>query len=95
MPDSRFVHEVLQVPGHDGRNFNKLVRQVVGEVDVVSHTAGHSRDIREEAIHAVFVPVMLRRTKQKAPKYSDEDSTQYYAKILQMAYLLSDARSTS
>ena len=60
MPNSRVVHEVLQVPGHDDGNFNKLVRQVVGEVDVVSNTAGHSRDVREETVHAVLVPVWCR-----------------------------------
>lgn len=76
MPNSRFVHEVLQVPGHHDGDLNKLVRQVVGEVDVVSHTAGHSGDVREETVHAVLVPVTVRRTtKRKAQNNSDKHST--------------------
>lgn len=54
---SRIIHEVLEVPGHHHGDFHELVHQVVGKVDVVSDAAGHTWDVREEAVHTVLVPV--------------------------------------
>lgn len=51
----RVVHEVLEIPRHDHCDLYKLVDKVVGEVDVVSDTARHTRDVGEEAVHAVLV----------------------------------------
>lgn len=59
------VHEVLEVPGHHHGDFHELVHKVVREVDVVSDTAGHTRDVGEEAVHAVLVPAQQTRRKQK------------------------------
>lgn len=56
MLHSRGVHEVLEVPSHDFGDFDELISLVIGEVDVVSNTARHTRDVREEAVHAVLVP---------------------------------------
>lgn len=54
--NSLVVHEVLEVPGHHHSDLHELVHKVVGEIDVVSDTTGHTRDVGEEAVHAVLVP---------------------------------------
>jgi len=49
------VNLVLEVPGHDLRNVHEFINLVVGEVDVVSDTGLHTRNVREELVHSVFV----------------------------------------
>lgn len=71
--NSRVVHEVLEVPGHHHGNFHKLVDQVVREVDVVSDTARHTRDVREESIHTVLVPANIETDQFKGRKMAAED----------------------
>mmetsp|Transcript_7904 Transcript_7904/g.11054 ORF Transcript_7904/g.11054 Transcript_7904/m.11054 type:complete len:312 (-) Transcript_7904:430-1365(-) len=46
---------ILMVTGHDLGNVHQLIHLIVGELNVVAHTGGHTRDEGEEAVHAVLV----------------------------------------
>mmetsp|Transcript_28965 Transcript_28965/g.45550 ORF Transcript_28965/g.45550 Transcript_28965/m.45550 type:complete len:266 (-) Transcript_28965:449-1246(-) len=42
---------ILMVTGHDLGNVHQLIHLIVGELNVVAHTGGHTRDEGEEAVH--------------------------------------------
>mmetsp|Transcript_62682 Transcript_62682/g.152586 ORF Transcript_62682/g.152586 Transcript_62682/m.152586 type:complete len:308 (-) Transcript_62682:420-1343(-) len=50
------VDVVLQLVCHDGSDLDEFIGAVVGEVDVVTDTRHHSRNVREEFVHTVLVP---------------------------------------